>query len=31
MAELLEDLKLQMVPYYSHFYNILNALEDEYI
>jgi len=31
MAEILEDLKLHMVPYYTHFYHVLRALEDEYI
>ena len=31
MNELLEDLKLHMVPYYAHYYNLLHALEEEYI
>jgi hypothetical protein len=31
MAEILEDLKLQMVPYYAHFFHVLRALEDEFI
>lgn len=31
MHEILEDLKINLQPYYVHFYNILHQLETEYI
>ena len=31
MREIILDLKLNLVPYYHHYYNLVKALEDEYI
>lgn len=30
MAEVLEDLKIYMLPYYIHYFNIIKQLEDDY-
>ena len=30
MAEILEDLKIHLLPYYIHYYNIIKQLQDDY-
>ena len=31
MHDIIEDLKLQLVPYYQYYFNLVKTLEDEYI
>ena len=31
MRELVEDLKIQLVPYYHHYFNLLREMEKEYV
>ena len=31
MKELIEDLKIQLVPYYHHYYNLLREMEREFV
>ena len=30
MLDILEDLRIELTPYYIHFYNLLKTLENEY-